>query len=71
MVIYTLQKATQLKETVIEILGMHTTDRTAQRSLAILQKYGAMTRQAVAEQMVQDSWNEVDKLLPTHRLRKN
>jgi geranylgeranyl pyrophosphate synthase len=73
MVIYTLQKATAAdKKRLIEILGMHTTDQNLRdEAIAIMQKYGAMTHvKHVAEQMVQDSWNEVDKLLPTPQAKE-
>lgn len=68
MVIYTLQEATAKdKKRLIEILGMHTTDQNLRNeAIAIMKKYDAMNHvKQFAEKMVLDSWNEVDKLLPT------
>jgi geranylgeranyl diphosphate synthase, type I len=68
LVIYTLKKAGDAdKKRLVEILGKHTTDQKLRdEAIAIMQKYGAMAyvKQA-AERMVQESWVEVDKLLPT------
>ncbi len=68
LVIYTLKKASANdKKRLIEILNMHTSDQKLRdEAIALMQKYGAMDHvRQTAEQMVLDSWKEVDKLLPT------
>jgi geranylgeranyl pyrophosphate synthase len=68
MVIYTLEKASEAdKKRLIKILNMHTSDQTLRdEAIALMQKYHAIehTKQT-AEKIVVDSWNEVDRLLPT------
>jgi geranylgeranyl diphosphate synthase type I len=73
LVIYTLQKASAAdKKRLLEILGMHTSDQTLRNeAIAIIKKYGAFEHvKATAEQMVLDSWSEVDKLLPTPQAKE-
>ncbi len=68
LVIYTLQKANPKdKARLLEILAMHTFDQKLRdEAIAIIKKYGAFEHvKALAEKMVVDSWNDVDKLLPT------
>jgi geranylgeranyl pyrophosphate synthase len=68
LVIYTLQKAKSAdKKRLIEILNMHTSDQNLRNeAIVLMQKYGAIEYvKATAEQMVLDSWSEVDRLLPT------
>jgi len=67
MIIYTLKKATQKdKSRLVEILNMHTSDQKLRdEAIAILQKYGAMEYvKNKAAKIVEESWREVDKLLP-------
>ncbi|MGD6933436.1 MAG: polyprenyl synthetase family protein [Candidatus Bathyarchaeia archaeon] len=68
MVIYTLENANEAdKKRLIEILNMHTSDQNLRdEAIELMQKYHAIehTRQT-AEKIVVDSWNEVDRLLPT------
>ncbi len=68
MVIHTLKKANHAdKKRLIEILNMHTSDqRLREEAIALLQKYNAIehTKQTAAK-IVTESWNEVDRLLPT------
>ncbi|MCL1971358.1 MAG: polyprenyl synthetase family protein [Candidatus Bathyarchaeota archaeon] len=68
MVIYTLKAADEVdKSRLIDILNMHTNDQGLRdEAIAIMQKYHAIehTRQ-IAEKIVVDSWNAVERLLPT------
>lgn len=73
LVIYTLQKASAKdKKRLLEILNMHTSDQALRNeAIAIIKKYGAFEHvKALAEHMVMDSWNEVDKLLPTPQAKE-
>jgi geranylgeranyl diphosphate synthase type I len=68
MVIYTLKKANSTDgKRLIEILNMHTSDQALRdEAIALMQKYKAIDHvKQTAEKIVQDSWNEVDRLLPT------
>jgi len=68
LVIYTLKVAKLSdKKRLIEILNMHTSDQKLRdEAIALMQKYGAMEHvKQTAEKMVMESWNEVEKLLPT------
>ena len=67
LTIYTIQKAAgQDRNRLIEILGMHTTDRTLiNEAVAILAKYGAhQYAKDIEEKLVTDAWAEVDRALP-------
>lgn len=73
MVIYTIKKANAKdKKRLIEILNMHTSDQTLRNeAITLMQKYGAMEHvKQTAEKMVMESWNEVDKLLPTPQAKE-
>jgi geranylgeranyl pyrophosphate synthase len=73
LVIYTLQKANAKdKKRLLEILNRHTTDQALRNeAIAIIKKYGAFDHvKALAERMVIDSWNDVDKLLPTPKAKE-
>lgn len=73
LVIYTLQKASSAdRERLLEILNMHTTNQKLRNeAITIIKKYGAFEHvKATAERMVTDSWNEVDKLLPTPQAKE-
>ncbi|MFQ6073642.1 MAG: polyprenyl synthetase family protein [Candidatus Bathyarchaeia archaeon] len=67
MVIHTLEKA-ELgdKERLKEILKMHTTEqRLRDEAISIMQKYGSIDyAKKYARNLVQQSWKEVDKILP-------
>jgi len=68
LVIFTLQQSEATdKKRLLEILAMHTTEQKLRNeAIAIIKKYGAFEHvKTLAENMVKDSWNEVDKLLPT------
>ncbi|MCL1978076.1 MAG: polyprenyl synthetase family protein [Candidatus Bathyarchaeota archaeon] len=68
MVIYTLKNANEAdKKRLIEILNMHTNDQKLRdEAIALMQKYHAIEHTMhMAEKIVADSWNEVDRLLPT------
>jgi len=68
MVIYTLKKANSAdKKRLIEILNMHTSDQALRdEAIALMQKYNAVEHvKHTAEQIVEESWSEAEKLLPT------
>ena len=68
MVIYTLKKANGAdKKRLIEILNMHTSDQALRdEAIELMQKYNAIEHvKHTAEQIVQESWIEAEKLLPT------
>jgi geranylgeranyl pyrophosphate synthase len=68
LVIYTLQKANAKdKNRLLEILGMHTFDQTLRdEAITIIKNYGAFKHvKSLAEQMILDTWTDVNKLLPT------
>jgi len=67
MVIHTLSKATPSeRKRLLEILGMHTTDQKLRdEAIALMEKYGAIEyTKRFAQKIVNQSWNEIDKLLP-------
>ena len=51
---------------------MHTTEQSLRNeAIAIIKKYGAFEHvKATAEHRVIDSWNEVEKLLPTPQAKE-
>jgi geranylgeranyl pyrophosphate synthase len=68
MVIYTLKKANSAdKNRLIEILNMHTSDQALRdEAIALMQKYNAVEHvKHTAERIVEESWSEAEKLLPT------
>ncbi len=70
MVIYTLGKANSAdRKRLIQILNMHTSEQPLRdEAIALMQKYGAIEHvKATAERMVEESWVETEKLLPTPR----
>ncbi len=73
MVIYTLKNSSEAdRKRLIEILNMHTSDQKLRdEAIALMQKYHAIehTKQT-AEKIVVDSWNEVDRLLPTPQAKE-
>ncbi len=67
MVIHALKTANQKdKKRLVEILNMHTSDQTLRdEAIGILQKNSAVEyAKHKAAQIMEDSWREVDKLLP-------
>jgi len=67
MVVHTLQKAEfSDREELIRILNLHTTDEALRRkAIAIIGKYGSIEyAKNLAAKMVQESWKEVDNILP-------
>jgi geranylgeranyl pyrophosphate synthase len=73
MVIYTLKIAKPTdKKRLIEILNMHTSDQKLRdEAIALMQKYDAMKHvKKTAEQMVIESWNEAEKLLPSSQAKE-
>jgi geranylgeranyl diphosphate synthase type I len=67
MVIYTLKNASIAdKKRLIQILNMHTSDRALRdEAIALMQKYRAIEHvKRTAARIVEESWKEVDKLLP-------
>jgi geranylgeranyl pyrophosphate synthase len=73
MVIYTLKIAKPAdKKRLIEILNMHTSDQKLRdEAIALMQKYDALKHvKQTAEQMVMESWNEAEKLLPSPQAKE-
>ncbi|MEM2098715.1 MAG: polyprenyl synthetase family protein [Candidatus Bathyarchaeia archaeon] len=67
MVIHTLRKAdAKDKARLIQILNMHTSEQALRdEAILIMQKYGAIEYvKQKATQIVEESWKEVEKLLP-------
>jgi len=67
MVIYTIEKATKEDASRLEeILNMHTTDKSLiEEAIGIMKKYGAIEyAKSVARKLVEESWKEIDALLP-------
>jgi geranylgeranyl pyrophosphate synthase len=68
MVIYTLKKANNSdKKRLIEILNMHTSDQALRdEAISLMQKYNAIEHvKRTAARIVEESWSEAEKLLPT------
>ena len=73
MVIYTLKKANSAdKKRLIEILNMHTSDQALRdEAIALMQKYDAIEHvKRTAEHLVEESWSEAEKLLPTPQAKE-
>jgi geranylgeranyl diphosphate synthase type I len=73
MVIYTLKKASGAdRKRLIQILNMHTSDQTFRdEAIAIMQKYGAIEHvKQTATRMVDESWSEAEKILPTPQAKE-
>ena len=67
MVIHTLKKASSAeRKRLIEILNMHTSDQALRDEvIALMQKYDAIMHvKCTAARIVEESWGEVDELLP-------
>lgn len=67
MVIHTLQKANSPdRKRLIQILNMHSTDQTLRdEAISIIQKSGAIEHvKILAAQIVEESWMDVEELLP-------
>lgn len=74
MVIHTLKKADLVdKKRLTEIINMHTTDQKLRdEAISIIKKYGSMEyAKEFARSMVNESWKEVDKLLPSSDAKEN
>jgi geranylgeranyl pyrophosphate synthase len=68
MVIYTLKKANSAnKKRLIEILNMHTSDQALRdEAISLMQKYNAIEHvKRTSSRIVEESWSEAEKLLPT------
>jgi geranylgeranyl diphosphate synthase type I len=73
MVIYTLKKSNSSdKKRLIEILNMHTSDQALRdEAIALMQKYNAVEHvKRTAERIVEESWSEAEKLLPTPQAKE-
>jgi len=74
MVIYTLNKANNVpdKKRLIQILSMHTADQALRdEAISIMQKYGAIEHvKRTAAQIVEESWKEVERLLPASEAKE-
>jgi geranylgeranyl diphosphate synthase, type I len=67
MVIHTLKKANNAdRKRLIQILNMHTSDQALRdEAITIMQKYNSIKHvRAIATRIVEESWNEVNELLP-------
>ena len=67
IVIHTLKKANNAdKKRLVQILGMHTSDQSLRdEAITIMQKYNAIEHvKQTANRIVEESWNEAEKLLP-------
>jgi geranylgeranyl pyrophosphate synthase len=66
--IYTLKKANSAdKKRLVEILNMHTSDQKLRdEAIALMKKYNSIEYvKSTAARLVEESWSEVEKLLPT------
>jgi geranylgeranyl pyrophosphate synthase len=73
MVIHTLKKADSTdRKRLIQILNMHTSDQTLRdEAIALMQKYDAIEHvKHTATRIVEESWSEVDKLLPASEAKE-
>jgi geranylgeranyl pyrophosphate synthase len=73
MVIHTLKKADGAdRKRLIQILNMHTSDQALRDEvIAIMQKYRAIEHvKYTATRMVEESWREAEKLLPTPQAKE-
>jgi len=73
MVIHTLKIANSADgKRLIQILNMHTSDQALRdEAISIMQKYHAIEHvKRTAAQMVEESWKEAEKLLPTPQAKE-
>ncbi len=73
MVIHTLKNATRAdKKRLVQILNMHTSNQTLRdEAIALMQKYNAIEHvKHTATRRVEESWKEVDRLLPTPQAKE-
>ena len=73
MVVYTLKKANKRdKKRLLEILDKHTDDETEKKeAIEIIKKYGGIDyAKKVAKNLVKESWQGVEKLLPESRAKE-
>jgi geranylgeranyl pyrophosphate synthase len=73
MVIHALKNASSAdKKRLVQILNMHTSDQALRdEAISLMQKYHAIVHvKRTAARIVQESWNEVDKLLPSSNAKE-
>ena len=73
MVIHTLKNAGSAeRKRLIQILNMHTSDQALRdEAIALMQKYGAIAHvKRTASRIVEESWSDVDKLLPASEAKE-
>ncbi len=73
MVIHTLGKAKPVdKKRLLEILDMHTTDeRLREEAISLIKKYGSIEYgRELARAMIEESWEEIDRLLQPSDAKK-
>ncbi len=73
MVIHTLKNASSAdRKRLIQILNMHTSDQVLRdEAIVLMQKYRAIDHVTrTAARMVEESWREVDKLLPSSEAKE-
>jgi geranylgeranyl pyrophosphate synthase len=74
MVIHTLKKAESVdKKRLTEIISMHTTDQKLRNeAIKIITKYGSIEyAKEFAKSIVNESWQEVNKILPPSEAKEN
>jgi len=73
MVIHTLKNASSAdRKRLVQILNMHTSDQTLRdEAIALMRKYDAVEHVTrTAARIVEESWSEVDKLLPSSEAKE-
>ena len=73
MVIHTLQNANRSdRDRLIEILRAHTEDeKLRMEAISIIKKYGSIEyAEKIAAKIIEESWNEVEKILPPSEAKK-
>lgn len=73
MVIHALSKATPSdRKRLLDILHMHTSDQKLRdEAIALMEKYGSIEyAKQFAQKIVKQSWNEIDKLLPSSNAKE-
>jgi geranylgeranyl diphosphate synthase type I len=73
MVIYTLKKASiEDRKRLVQILNMHTADQTLRdEAISLMRKYDALDYvKQTAARMVEESWSEVNRLLPASEAKE-
>jgi geranylgeranyl pyrophosphate synthase len=73
MVIHTLKRGSSAdRKRLVQILNMHTSDQALRdEAIALMRKYKAVEHvKRISARIVEESWNEVDKLLPSSEAKE-